>query len=59
MLEDLPPAKKKDDMTEEERKQGFRIRNLKSINDEAMPEEIMSREYKGTQLDPNHRKQEL
>ena len=57
-MEDVVPhAKKKDVITEEERKQGFRIRNLKEINEEAIPEDIMSREYQGTPLD--HRKQEL
>ena len=52
------PEEKKDEMTEEEKKQGFRIRNLREINEETSPDDIMSREYKGTPLDRN-KKQEL
>ena len=52
------PEVKKDEMTEEEKKQGFRIRNLREINEETTPDEIVSREYKGTPLDRNQ-KQEL
>ena len=54
----LVPEVKKDEMTEEEKKQGFRIRNLREINEETTPDEIVSREYKGTPLDRNQ-KQEL
>ena len=52
------PEVKKDEMTEEEKKQGFRIRNMRDINEETSPDDIMSREYKGTPLDRNG-KQEL
>ena len=56
---DLPEVEKeKDEMTEEEKKQGFRIRNLREINEETSPDDILSREYKGTPLDRN-KKQEL
>ena len=52
------PEVEKDEVTEEEKKQGFRIRNLREINEETSPDDIMSREYKGTPLDRN-KKQEL
>ena len=45
-------------MTEAEKKQGFRIRNLKHIDEETSPDDLVSREYKGTPLDRNQ-KQEL
>lgn len=54
----LVPEVKKDDMTEAEKKQGFRIRNLKHIDEETSPDDLVSREYKGTPLDRNQ-KQEL
>ena len=54
----LVPEVKKDEMTEEEKKQGFRIRNLREINEETSPDDLVSREYKGTPLDRNG-KQEL
>ena len=53
------PEPKKDEMTEEEKKQGFRIRNLKEINEETSFDDIMSREYAGTPLDRNNKREEL
>ena len=44
-------------MTEEEKKQGFRIRNLKEINEETSFDDIMSKEYAGTPLDRNNREE--
>ena len=58
-METLPPLDKKDEMTEEDRKQGFRIRNMREIDDEAFIDDIISKEYQGTPLDNKNLKQEL
>ena len=58
-METLPPLDKKDEMTEEDKKQGFRIRNLREIDDDAFIDDIVSREYQGTPLDSKNVKQEL